>query len=68
MKTLILLTTILFNGSLLDQPYSLTVERVTPALLDMCRNDDNCIDINEIEGCTTDLDCALKHPEVEEHH
>ena len=55
-------TMILLNLILGGQPYALTVERVTPALADLCRLDDNCMDLKEIQvgGCGGDMDCERR--------
>lgn len=65
---------VILMGLILNQPYSLTVEEVTPQLAALCRADENCMDVVEIEhardvedglegeGCTTDADCCAKFP------
>lgn len=62
---------LLFKLFVYDQPYSLTVQEVTPALLEWCRADDNCMDVvavddaEDVGGCTTDADCCAKAPELD---
>lgn len=52
---------IAINLILGGQPYSLTVTTLTPRLEALCRMDENCIDIEEIEaGCGTDLECCQR--------
>jgi hypothetical protein len=42
------------NDSLLDQPYSLTVEEITPDLIILCRRDPNCMDLQDARNLPTD--------------
>lgn len=37
----------------IGQPYSITVEKITPELLQLCRADENCMDIEEIKPSRT---------------
>lgn len=39
----------LLYGERINEPYAITVTRITPALLAACQHDDNCMDIDTVE-------------------
>jgi len=63
MKTIALL------GLIIGQPYIMTVEHPTHALIAMCRQDPDCMDVEKLEvpvvDCTTDAECCAKYPEID---